>query len=55
MRNAKVHMTYQIISDVLSVMTVAFFVKNSKSDWDCFLIAAGESYEMLHRLEGFHL
>lgn len=55
MNNIKVPFRYQIIADSLGIVTVAFFMKDIRSaNWNCCLIAAGESYGMLHKLEQFN-
>jgi hypothetical protein len=44
--NLHIKMSYQIISDSLGKLTVAFFIENKLFD-----IVVGESYMMLHKLE----
>lgn len=50
--NLKVEFRSEILSDFKGVMTVAFLSRLvGKDDWNCCLITAGESYNMLHRID----
>jgi hypothetical protein len=51
-REIKVKIGYQILSDCLGVMTVGLFYKKlTDKEWTLGKIVAGESYDMLHRLD----